>query len=109
MKVACGLLVTLAVVFGVSQSSPLLRQQSSVRIARGNGRTPTFTQRRFTSPFIVNGEPADIQDFPHHLALLDLTWGGYICGASVLSVHYALSAAHCLEFDVPAEFVRKQT
>jgi secreted trypsin-like serine protease len=39
---------------------------------------------------IVNGQDADIADFPHALSLLDL--GRYICGASVISRYFALSA-----------------
>ena len=38
------------------------------------------------SPLIVGGFPANIADFPHSLALLDLVRGGptgYICGASI--------------------------
>lgn len=65
------------------------------------------------NPFIVGGTPgknlnilrnkfltlicvlADISDYPHHLAML---WNGfYICGASIISRTFALSAAHCLD------------
>ncbi|KAL7037922.1 hypothetical protein ACKWTF_009399 [Chironomus riparius] len=54
---------------------------------------------------IVNGEPADIAEFPHMLVLLDLTVGGFICGASIISRTWTLSAAHCLEFNVPANLI----
>ena len=65
------------------------------------------------NPFIVGGVPgkilnnlkiklitiicfsADISDYPHHLAML--LNGFYICGASIISRNFALSAAHCLD------------
>lgn len=60
---------------------------------------------------IVNGQYADVRDFPHVLALHDQ--GRFVisfkdfskiinlifrffCGASVISDFYALTAAHCL-------------
>lgn len=95
MKVFCGLLVLLAV-FQASQCQ--LRT-----IERSNRRTPFNQRQRINvTPAIVGGDPANIADFPHHLGLLDLSWGGYICGASVISPLHSLSAAHCLEFGVPA-------
>jgi secreted trypsin-like serine protease len=42
---------------------------------------------------IVNGEPADIADFPHMLALLDFTRGGFRCGASNIHPLWSLTAA----------------
>lgn len=50
---------------------------------------------------ILGGEPADITDFPHMLVLIDLTLGGFICGASAIHEFWAVSAAHCLEFNTP--------
>lgn len=95
MKVSCSLLVLLAV-FAASESNYVNP------IQRLNNRTPFF-QRRVgnVSPLIVGGQPANIADFPHHLALLDLTLGGYICGASNIAPLWALSAAHCLEMGTP--------
>lgn len=61
-------------------------------------------------PFIVGGEPAEIADFPHSLALLDMVRGGasgYMCGASNVHRLWALTAAHCLDFGTPATQVRK--
>lgn len=43
---------------------------------------------------IVNGQDADVRDFPHVLALYDR--GRYFCGASVISQMFAITAAHCL-------------
>lgn len=57
------------------------------------------------NPFIVGGEPADIADFPHQLALFD-TARGSICGASIVSRLWSLSAAHCLQHNTPPELVR---
>ena len=97
MKVLCSLFVLLA----VSQAS----QSKSVRpryTERLSLRTPFFHRRRAgIDATIVGGSPADIADFPHHLGLLDLSFGGYICGASNIGTLWALSAAHCLEFNTP--------
>ena len=43
---------------------------------RDGGRTP-WSERQYigASPFIVRGDPADISEFPHMLALLDLSRG----------------------------------
>jgi trypsin len=62
-----------------------------------------------TSPFIVGGIPANIVDFPHQLALLDMVRGGasgYICGASNIHRLWALSAAHCLQSNTPPEMIQ---
>lgn len=71
-----------------------------------NQRTPFYLRQRASSSsesFIVGGVPADIADFPHHLGmLLD---GRYICGASIISRRFSLSAAHCLDFGAPANTV----
>jgi len=48
------------------------------------------TFARDISRRIVNGEEADIADFPHALALFDS--GRFFCGASVISRYWALSA-----------------
>lgn len=62
------------------------------------------------TPFIVGGIPANIAEFPHQLALLDLVRGGasgYMCGASNIHRLWALSAAHCLNLNTPPELVSK--
>lgn len=69
-------------------------------------RTPFNLRQRASSSsesFIVGGIPADIADFPHHLALL--LQGRYICGASIISRSFSLSAAHCLDSRAPATAV----
>lgn len=45
------------------------------------------------SPRIVGGYPAEISDFPHQLSLR--VWGSHICGASILSERWAITAASC--------------
>jgi len=95
MKVFCALLVSL-VVLQVAQCRDFGRRSHRVR----NFFNPR--QRADVTPSIVGGDPATIEQFPHHLGLLDLSWGGYICGASNIHPRYALSAAHCLYFNVPA-------
>jgi secreted trypsin-like serine protease len=63
-----------------------------------------------TSPLVVGGTPARIEDFPYSLALLDLARGRppghYICGASNIHRQWALSAAHCLDARTPPESIQ---
>lgn len=101
MKVFCGLLLALAV---CGAQGRVARPKYTERV---NMRTPFYLRQRPNhSPNIVGGRPANIADFPHHLGLLDLSFGGYICGASNISPQWAISAAHCLEFGTPATSVR---
>lgn len=51
--------------------------------------TPRASRATIQS-FIVGGTPATIEEFPHHLAVLES--GDYICGASVISDVFAISA-----------------
>jgi hypothetical protein len=72
MKVLCGLLVILAV-FGASQgrNAPKFTERKSLR-------TPFYRRQRIQEPLIVGGNPALIENFPHHLGLLDLSLGGLV-------------------------------
>lgn len=95
MKVFCAVLVLLAV-----------SQTVNSKNVDFNVRTPFYQrQRTGIESLIVNGQPADIADFPHHLGLLDLQRGGYICGAVNIAPFFALSAAHCLARATPPEFI----
>ena len=51
---------------------------------------PLRSSRSTVQSFIVGGTPAAIEEFPHHLALLES--GNYICGASVIADKWAMSA-----------------
>ncbi|CRK99630.1 CLUMA_CG012941, isoform B [Clunio marinus] len=95
MKIVCSFLLFVAV-FHLSQGEDVkYRERVLVR-------TPFFKRQRVDfSDRIVGGVPAFIEDFPHHLGVLDLSFGGYICGASNIAPRFALSAAHCLEFNTP--------
>nr|XP_014707620.2 serine protease 52-like isoform X1 [Equus asinus] len=42
---------------------------------------------------IIGGEPADIVDFPWHVSILDQ--GRHLCGGSILSEWWVLTASHC--------------
>lgn len=67
-----------------------------------------FLQIASCSPieqFIVGGVPTTIAAHPHHLALMDMVRGGYMCGASNIHRLWALTAAHCLDFNTPPELV----
>lgn len=59
---------------------------------RHGGRTPQNMRERVRDGRIVGGEPAQIEQFPHMLALFDLRMGGFICGASVIHTQWSLSA-----------------
>jgi hypothetical protein len=43
---------------------------------------------------IVGGQPADIEDYPWQVAIINST-GSQTCGASILSEYWVISAAHC--------------
>lgn len=65
-----------------------------------------FDLRHFdTGRRIVNGQPAEIADFPHHLGLFNLQLGGYQCGAVNIAPLWALTAAHCLDRNTPPELI----
>lgn len=81
------------IIGGVLQSHSLERRQ----------RTPFNLRKRGVSSLIVGGNSATISEFPHHLGLLEE--GRYICGGSFISRFFAISAAHCLEFETPAIYV----
>ncbi|KAE8746962.1 hypothetical protein FOCC_FOCC006382 [Frankliniella occidentalis] len=46
------------------------------------------------TPYIVNGTKADIKDVPYQLSMEQLFM--HVCGASIVSENYAVSAAHCV-------------
>ena len=70
MKVFFALLVILAV-FGAfeARSSPKFREKINIR-------TPFYKRQRVHNPLIVGGSEGRIEDFPHHLGLIDISWGG---------------------------------
>ncbi|XP_017780628.1 PREDICTED: trypsin-7-like [Nicrophorus vespilloides] len=44
---------------------------------------------------IVGGESVNIEDYPYQLSLL--YYGSHICGASIISEKFAVTAAHCTD------------
>ncbi|XP_017782890.1 PREDICTED: trypsin-7-like [Nicrophorus vespilloides] len=44
---------------------------------------------------IVGGEDVNIEDYPYQLSLL--YYGSHICGASIISEKFAVTAAHCTD------------
>ena len=63
------------------------------------------------SPNVLNGEPALAGEFPHMAALgypsklPNRTWD-FLCGGSVISEYYILTAAHCISTDSLPEIAR---
>ncbi|XP_067003046.2 trypsin-1 [Anabrus simplex] len=51
---------------------------------------------------IVGGSSADIKNFPYQLSLQ--SWGSHICGASIISENWALTAAHCVSGSSASRF-----
>lgn len=56
------------------------------------------------SPRILGGERAVISDYPWQLSLHEE--GEHTCGASILSVNRALTAAHCYDNETPLDEYR---
>lgn len=57
-------------------------------------------------PFILNGSPADIEDYPFKLSLR--MFGEFFCGASSISTQWVLTAAHCLELRISPDLVKSK-
>lgn len=68
------ILLFLAVVFAVSVSLPLRQAQAAIQ------------------PRIVGGTVAGLAEFPYQVLVL---FDGYMCGGSIISNQYILTAAHC--------------
>lgn len=54
--------------------------------------------------YIIGGQDANIAQFPYQLSLRQ--GGNHICGASIISAIWVLSAAHCLDSGVAPGAVR---
>jgi hypothetical protein len=80
MKVFCGFLVLLAIFGAECRNAPKFTERKSLR-------TPFYLRQRIHSPLIVGGNPALIENFPHHLGLLDLSFGGLVNKIDVILVN----------------------
>ncbi|KAG5674607.1 hypothetical protein PVAND_004561 [Polypedilum vanderplanki] len=57
-------------------------------------------RERSTDGRIVGGKEIDIETAPFQVGLL--LYGGHICGGSILSCKYVLTASHCIETYTPS-------
>ncbi|XP_005355578.1 serine protease 52-like [Microtus ochrogaster] len=65
---------------------------SSLALTCGQRISARSQQHHDVSP-IVGGEPTDILEFPWHVGIMSL--GNHICGGSILSEWWILTASHC--------------
>nr|CAD7400827.1 unnamed protein product [Timema cristinae] len=70
------------------------------RRRKGSGCIERFSYSRKAKikrpPKIVGGEPATVEEFPFIVALVRKTEKNILCGGSIISEKYALTAAHCV-------------
>lgn len=52
-----------------------------------------------SSPFIVGGNEAGLHEFPHMALLVDESFWP-ICGGTIISENFVLTAAHCVTFKI---------
>ncbi|KAL1780408.1 serine protease 55-like [Sigmodon hispidus] len=52
-------------------------------------------QQRYNVSAIVGGQPASILEFPWHVGIMNL--GNHVCGGSILSEWWILTASHCFD------------
>lgn len=57
-----------------------------------------FVDKYDRQPYIIGGTMASIFEFPYQLSLRQSQT--HICGASIISAQFAVTAAHCLDSDV---------
>ncbi|XP_017780627.1 PREDICTED: trypsin-2-like [Nicrophorus vespilloides] len=64
-------------------------------VSAANPRIPQLDGR------IIGGQDVNIEDYPYQSSLL--FFGGHVCGASILSDRFVLTAAHCTQGSTPNE------
>lgn len=61
----------------------------------------------YLQPRIINGEDADLGEFPWQVAILEDANGGFSqsCGGTLIAANWVLSAAHCFDDDTDASSI----